>query len=92
MYGLPMGTTNLTKILFFGSLADSLGRERLVAIPPEGCTLRELRGTLCAGDAAASSALGNARVRVAVNQEIAFDDRRVYPGQEVAFLAPVSGG
>jgi molybdopterin converting factor small subunit len=63
-----------------------------VTIPAEGWTVAELRGTLCAGDVAAASALTNPRVRVAIDQEIAFDDRRVYPGQEVAFLAPVSGG
>ena len=78
-------------MLFFGRLAERLGRERKLAVPAEGCTLAELRQRLCAADPDAAEALGKG-VRASIDREIAGDDARVRPGQEVAFFPVFSGG
>lgn len=87
-----MAGTKQTRILFFGSLVDSLGHEHLLSIPEEGWSVAELRQALCAREPVAGAALARPSVRAAVNHEIVGEDRRVYPGQEIAFLPPLSGG
>ena len=78
-------------VLFFGRLADTLGRQRKVAIPAKGCTLGELRRRLCETDPDAAEAL-NKGVRASIEREISGDDAMVRPGQEVAFFPIFSGG
>ena len=80
------------KVLFFGSLAEQLGRE--LEIDPAGArwTVGELRQLLCSRDSAFANALGNERVRACVDQVIVSDDAPVRPGQELAFIPPLSGG
>ena len=87
-----MAGVTQTKVLFFGLLAERLGQARTVVIPEKGWTVRELREALCGADPIASRALGASGVRAAVDHEIAGDDQRVYPHQEIAFISPVSGG
>lgn len=80
------------KILFFGQLADQIGREREVDVPADGCTVAELRRLLSASDARLAHLLGRPGIRAAVDREIALEDALVSPTQEVAFFSPVSGG
>jgi molybdopterin synthase sulfur carrier subunit len=81
------------RILFFGRLADLAGvRERAMTLP--GPTpLSAIIATLTAESADLGRALAGKSVRVAVNREIARGrDVEAGPGDEIAFLPPVSGG
>lgn len=80
------------RILLFGRLGDQLGRELEIEAPRSGCTLAELRQLLCSRGAAFRETLGHASVRGCVDQVIVSDDTHVHPGQEVAFIPPLSGG
>jgi molybdopterin converting factor small subunit len=73
------------KILFFGRLAESLGREVDLELPEVGCTVAELRLRL--GEAVASPA-----VRACIDRSIVQESARVLPHHEVAFVPPLSGG
>ena len=75
-------------ILFFGPLADLFGRTRSVDLPEAGCTPAELRRLL--GDE--DGALRRPGIRIAIDQVVAGEDARILPGQEIAFLSPLSGG
>jgi len=76
------------KILFFGRLGESIGREIDFDLPPGGITIAELRASL----AESHAALGAANVRACIDREIVPEAARVLPGQEVAFIPPLSGG
>jgi molybdopterin synthase sulfur carrier subunit len=81
------------RILFLGRLAQVAGgRERL--LPMAGpARISEIIARLAEGDAELASALGAVSVRVVVNQEIQRGrDGQAGPGDEIAFLPPVSGG
>jgi molybdopterin synthase sulfur carrier subunit len=80
------------RVLFFGRVADALGREVEVATPVGGCSLAELRERLGALGEAARAALARCDVRAAVDQVIADDSCWVSPRQEVAFFSMFSGG
>ncbi|TMJ19910.1 MAG: MoaD/ThiS family protein [Alphaproteobacteria bacterium] len=73
------------KILFFGRLADSLGRELELDVPETGCTVAELRGRL-------AGAVSSPGVRACIDRVIVADSARVLPHHEVAFVPPLSGG
>ena len=76
------------KILFFGRLSETIGREIDVDLPTDGCTIAELRARL----AEVHGDLGASTVRACIDREIVSESARVLPGQEVAFLPPLSGG
>lgn len=79
------------KILLFGRLGEALGREVEVELPPEGCSVAALRSLLAArGSAFATLAAPGARA--CVDQAIVGEDHLVRPGQELAFIPPLSGG
>lgn len=80
------------RILFFGRVADRFGRETEFDLPPAGCSVAELREALVEGDAEAAGALSARLVRACVDQVVVADSFRVLPGQEIAFIPPVSGG
>lgn len=80
-----------TTILFFGSLTDLFGRERVVDLPPDGVSLGALRRLVASGPAE-TAALEKPGIRAAVDQRVAGDEEMVRPRQEVAFFSPVSGG
>ena len=82
----PTAVRTTVKVLFFGKVGDHLGRERDVAIPERGCTVGELRRLID------ESALAVRGVRASVNRDVAPDDARVRPGDEVAFFSVFSGG
>jgi molybdopterin converting factor small subunit len=73
------------KILFFGSLADSLGRELELDVPEAGCTVAELRLRL-------GQVVSSPGVRACIDRSIVPESARVLPHHEVAFVPPLSGG
>jgi molybdopterin synthase sulfur carrier subunit len=74
----------MAKIAFYGKLAERIGREAEIALPPEGCTIAALR--------ARYDGLDRATVRACVNDETVGEDHVVRPGDRVDFLPPLSGG
>ena len=74
------------RLLFFGKVADALGRARAFCIPDGGCTVAELRRLIDA------ETLGQKGVRASVNRQVVGEDARVRPGDEVAFFSVFSGG
>jgi sulfur-carrier protein len=83
----------VARILFFGRLADLAGgRERTVNLngPME---IGAIIAAISADAPDLAEALAKPSVRVAVNRAIAPGRRgRAGPGDEIAFLPPVSGG
>jgi molybdopterin converting factor small subunit len=79
------------KILFYGKLANIIGRETEVPLDPP-CTIAALRRLLVTMHPDAAESLSDRRVRALVGNEFVSDDHRVAPHDEVEFLSPVSGG
>lgn len=86
-----MRTTQTTKILFHGKLADVLGRD-LEMEAPKGCSIGKLRAHIATEHPNAGEALRDSRVRACVGDSIVADSYLLAPGDEVEFLPPVSGG
>ena len=80
-----------TRILFFGRLAEQIGREREVDIPDDGCTIADLRRRLVHDPDLHILALGGGML-ASVDQQLVQDDAPIKPGQEIAFFSPLSGG
>lgn len=81
------------QVRFFASLRELAGRESLALELSEPAGLDELLRTLAQHlDTAAMAALRAENVRVAVNQELVAAAVPLRPGDEVAFLPPVTGG
>jgi molybdopterin synthase sulfur carrier subunit len=80
-----------TRILFFGRLAEQIGRECEIDIPDQGCTIGELRTRLAQDPDWQILAPGSGML-ASVDQQIAQDEAPVKPGQEIAFFSPLSGG
>jgi len=74
------------RVLFFGRVADQLGRERQVDLPAQGCTIAQLRRLISA------ETLARPGVRASIDKQIVADDALVPPGAEVAFFSVFSGG
>ena len=75
------------RVLFFGRVADALGRERDVTLPGTGCSIAELRRLIDA------EVLGKPGVRVSLDKQVVTDEALVVrPGAEVAFFSVFSGG
>jgi molybdopterin synthase sulfur carrier subunit len=81
-------------ILYFARLKEALGlRSERMVLPQTIDTAGALRAHLQArGGAWAVELAAENPVRVAVNQVMASADARIHPGDEVAFLPPVTGG
>lgn len=77
-------------VRLFGSLREATGSKELAVRLPEGARLGELTALL-AREHPSFAALA-ARLRAAVNHEVAEDDLALGEGDEVAFLPPVAGG
>jgi molybdopterin synthase sulfur carrier subunit len=81
----------MAKVLLLGRLRDVAGwRER--ALDPAPATLFALRDQLAREDAALGEALAGRGVQAAVNKTLTRGDVVLHPGDEVAFLPPMSGG
>jgi molybdopterin synthase sulfur carrier subunit len=76
------------KILFFGRLGETIGREVDFDLPEGGCTIAELRAAL----AERHAGLAARSVRACIDREIAPECAQVLPNHEVAFIPPLSGG
>jgi len=76
------------KILLFGRLGETIGREIDFDLPPGGCTVAALRAAL----AGQYDGLAATKVRACIDREIAPESALVLPGHEVAFIPPLSGG
>jgi molybdopterin synthase catalytic subunit len=77
-------------VKLFGSLREATGSKELAVRLPEGARLGELTALL-AREHPSFAALA-ARLRAAVNHEVAEEDLALGDGDEVAFLPPVAGG
>lgn len=80
------------RIFFFGRLGEQIGREMDVDVPTGGTTVAALRRLIVEARPDAAEALAAPGIRAAIDQAIAAEDAPVRPGQEVAFLSPLSGG
>ena len=78
------------KILFFGKLGDTIGREVELALPPDVATLGQLRKLLA--ERYPQVDLTSPRLRICLDDSVAGDDEVVRDENEVAFLPPLSGG
>lgn len=79
------------RVFFYGKLASAVGRE--LDVPVEGpCSVGGLRRYLVASYPAIADALQDQRAKALVGEAIVGDDHTLGPGDEVEFLAPVSGG
>lgn len=82
----------IMKILLFGRLADRAGREVEIDVPAAGCTIAALRDLVAAACPGLAGELDPARIRACIDRELASEGSLARPGQEVAFLPPLSGG
>jgi molybdopterin synthase sulfur carrier subunit len=81
----------VAKVLMLGRLRDVAGwRERTLDAPP--ATLSALRDLLAREDPALGEALAGKGVQAAVNKAVVRADAAIAPGDEIAFLPPMSGG
>jgi len=80
------------RVLFFGSLAEVMGRERLVTISKRGCSLSQLRRRVASLVEGGREVLLRRDVRGSIDHLIVPDTARVRQGCEVAFLPIFSGG
>ena len=79
------------QVLLFGKLCDVAGwRSR--TIDPATTSLNALRALLAAEDPVLAEALEGPGISAVVNRELVRGDRPLTPGDEVAFLPPMSGG
>jgi molybdopterin converting factor small subunit len=81
----------VVKVLSYGKLADLLGREASVEVPPP-CTVANLRATLAEQFPQAAMILSDRRVRACIGDDIVPDGHVLGDIQPVELLAPVSGG
>ena len=85
------GVTAVLNVLFFASVRERLGVERLsCALEP---TIDALIAALVrARGAGWAEVLGAPNIIVAVNHEVVARDAQLRDGDEVAFFPPVTGG
>jgi len=79
----------MIRVLFFGQVADVMG-QREVESSPQSLSLLDLREHLF-GKGTRGESLAS-KVLMSVNSEVVRDERRLQPGDEVAFFSPFSGG
>ena len=82
----------MTRILYFGRVAERLGAESSLDLPADGASMGEIRNLLAARDEVAADALLRVDVRACLDQVVVRDDVRARPGQEIAFFSIFSGG
>ena len=82
------------QVLYFAWVRQKVGvSEEQVSPPPEVADVAGLVRWLSGRSPRHAAAFENAgAIRAAVNQEFATPDRRLSPGDEVAFFPPVTGG
>ncbi len=81
------------RVLFFASLREAAGTGELVVALEEPVSVGDFHQRLASFLAPeVLQALTAENVRVAVNQTLVEGPARITPGDEVAFLPPVTGG
>mgnify|MGYP003627145134 CR=1 FL=1 len=77
---------------FFARLREELGVAQ-ISFPISGALIvSDLIGQIVAAHTDWQAALNDPDVLIAVNQTMVGHDHRIQPGDEVAFLPPVTGG
>lgn len=79
------------KVFLYGKLAGVIGPQLDVSIETP-CSVAGLRRHLIASYPAIAVALQDRRVKALVGETFVADDYTLGPGEDVEFLAPVSGG
>jgi molybdopterin converting factor small subunit len=79
------------KIIFYGKLADLLGRELDIEMDRPS-TVGAVRSSLIEKHPDATASLQDDRVRACVGCALVSDEHPVTSADRVEFLAPVSGG
>lgn len=79
------------KVFFYGKLADAIGPQLDVSVETP-CSVGGLRRQLVASHPAIADALQDRRVKALVGEVFVADDYALGAGDDVEFLAPVSGG
>jgi molybdopterin converting factor small subunit len=79
------------KIVFYGRLADVIGPELEVRVPPD-YSVSQLRDRLAVEHPAAEQDLRDKRVRTCIGDRLVHDDHALDASDVVEFLPPVSGG
>ena len=81
-------------VLYFAWVRERTGKaQEVIDLPAGVSTVAELVAWLAERSPGHASAFANRRsIRCAVNHEFAPPDTRIYPGDEVAFFPPVTGG
>lgn len=84
----------MAKILYFASLAETLGvRSEKLALPDDCRKVTDLVSLLrTRGEPFDSSFDGSARILIAINQEMSEPDAAIGDADEIAFFPPVTGG
>jgi len=84
----------MANILYFASLAETLGQKSEQLELPDGCTtVADLVALLRRRGEPFSSAFdGNTRILVAINQEMSETAAEIGNPDEIAFFPPVTGG
>ena len=84
----------MAQILYFASLAETLGTRSEQFELPEDCrNVTELVKSLCArGEPFASAFGGDTRILVAINQQMCEPEADITDHDEIAFFPPVTGG
>jgi molybdopterin synthase sulfur carrier subunit len=81
----------MIRVLLFGRLRDVAGW-RETAIEPAPATLAGLKGVIAERWPDLATALAGPGVQAAVDRGLVRGDAALYPGAEVAFMSPMSGG
>jgi len=79
------------RIIFYGKLADMLGRELDLPIETP-CSVAEIRHRIAQAYPEIARSLTDRRVRACVGSTLVPDDHTLAGADDVEFLAPVSGG
>jgi len=84
----------MAKVLYFASLAETLGtKSEQLELPSECRTVDDLVAMLrTRGEPFAAAFDGSTRILVAVNQEMSEPAAAIGPADEIAFFPPVTGG
>ena len=79
-------------IKFFASLREKAGADSIDLDLADGIDRKGLLSALASQQLQDPSFLTDSTVVIAINQEICKDDFQVSPGDEIAFLPPITGG
>ena len=90
LYSLTHTVPMKIKALFFASCRDIVGTRQMEIDIKDGARVRDLRAELL-GHHPRLAALDNV-LSIAVNSEYVDDSTLLKPGDQVAFIPPVSGG